>query len=325
MACKIRRRDVWHETDFVSFGLYCNDDRDDILDGEIAISPLGRDAVREAIEKILPSVGEHTPLWEVDNLWVADEHVRQGHATKLYEAAAQFICKDQGHLVSTSRTRGAFSTNFWEKQHRKGRALRLPGVGREARSTGASRVEQDAFVLRQSCMSDLSEFSLPKRWPLYAAGVAALLLLLAKGKQEPRSIREEYRKYGPVLDAAAARHGLSAALLRAVAYVESRWNPNAGSGRGAVGLLQLMPGTATSLGVTDRTDPVQNANGGAKFLASLYQKAGSWPVALAAYNWGPGNVFGSSTKTPHMYPSQWPASTQQYVREILDAEQGGVA
>jgi soluble lytic murein transglycosylase-like protein len=175
-------------------------------------------------------------------------------------------------------------------------------------------------------MADLSEFSPPKRWPLYAAGAAALLLLLASGSSaKPRSIREAYQKYGPVLDAAAARHGLSAALLRAVAYVESRWNPNAGSGRGAVGLLQLMPGTATSLGVTDRTDPVQNANGGAKFLASLYQKAGSWPVALAAYNWGPGNVFGSSTKMPSLYPSQWPASTQQYVREILDAEQGGVA
>jgi soluble lytic murein transglycosylase-like protein len=113
-------------------------------------------------------------------------------------------------------------------------------------------------------------------------------------------------------------------MMRAVAWIESRWNPTAGSGVGAVGLMQLMPGTAQNLGVTDRTDPTQNARGGAKFLASLYKKAGSWPVALAAYNWGPGNVFGASDKPPRMYSSQWPSNTQQYVREVLEAQARGV-
>jgi soluble lytic murein transglycosylase-like protein len=113
-------------------------------------------------------------------------------------------------------------------------------------------------------------------------------------------------------------------MMRAVAWVESRWNPTAGSGVGAVGLMQLMPKVAESLGVTDRTDPTQNARGGAKFLASLHKKAGNWPVALAAYNWGPGNVFGASDKPPRMYSSQWPANTQQYVREVLDAQARGV-
>jgi soluble lytic murein transglycosylase-like protein len=89
--------------------------------------------------------------------------------------------------------------------------------------------------------------------------------------------------------------------------------------------MQLMPATATALGVSDRTDPAQNAQGGAKFLASLYQKAGNWPVALAAYNWGPGHVFGSSTSAPHLYSTQWPAATQQYVREVLDAQDRGVS
>lgn len=85
-----------------------------------------------------------------------------------------------------------------------------------------------------------------------------------------------------------------------------------------------MPETAKSLGVFDRTDPKQNAEGGAEFLSNLKQKAGSWPVALAAYNWGPGNVFGTASKPPHLFSQQWPANTQQYVREILDAEERGV-
>jgi soluble lytic murein transglycosylase-like protein len=89
--------------------------------------------------------------------------------------------------------------------------------------------------------------------------------------------------------------------------------------------MQLMPGTAEALGVTDRTDPTQNANGGSKFLASLYKRAGNWPVALAAYNWGPGNVFGTASSPPHLYSTQWPANTQQYVREVLEAQQRGVA
>jgi len=166
-----------------------------------------------------------------------------------------------------------------------------------------------------------------KRWPLYAAGlgvVALIALSNKKSSEPPLKVPAERKKYGPLLDIAAQRFGIPAALLRGVAYVESRWNPTAGSNKGAVGILQLMPGTATSLGVTDRTDPVQNINGGAKFLAQLYKKAGAWDVALAAYNWGPGNVFGSDTKMPRLYLSQWPASTQQYVREILDAQQRGV-
>lgn len=163
-----------------------------------------------------------------------------------------------------------------------------------------------------------------KRWPWLAGGAVVLLFLLTRKGSPPPSgppleVSAARKRFGSILDEAADRRGVPRALLRAVAWVESRWNPTAGSSVGAVGLLQLMPGTATSLGVKDRTDPAQNADGGAKFLASLRQKAGSWPVALAAYNWGPGNVFGAGSKPPHLYSAQWPANTQQYVREVLDA------
>jgi len=160
------------------------------------------------------------------------------------------------------------------------------------------------------------------------AGAVVVFLLLTQKKprseEPPLTVPASRRYIGSLLDAAAAKYGVPADLLRATAYVESRWNPTAGSGKGAVGVLQLMPETAKNLGVTDRTDPKQNIEGGAKFLASLYKKAGSWSVALAAYNWGPGNVFGTSDKPPQMYSAQWPAATQQYVREIMDAQTRGV-
>lgn len=158
-----------------------------------------------------------------------------------------------------------------------------------------------------------------------AAALGALVLFTrSRSSGPPLSVAESRKRFGSVLDAAAARFSVPASIVRAVAYVESRWNPAAGSGKGAVGLMQLMPQTAQSLGVNDRTDPEQNANGGAKFLAQLYARAGSWPVALAAYNWGPGYVFGSSTRSPSLHESQWPAATQNYVRDVLEAQERGV-
>ena len=112
------------------------------------------------------------------------------------------------------------------------------------------------------------------------------------------------------IDDAAREHGIDVALLRAVAYVESRFNPMAKSDKGAMGLVQLMPDTARELGVTDPFDPVQNARGGAKYLKRLIGRyGGDVGTALAAYNWGMGNVANSAGK--------WPAQVQGYVSKVL--------
>jgi soluble lytic murein transglycosylase-like protein len=89
--------------------------------------------------------------------------------------------------------------------------------------------------------------------------------------------------------AAARKHNIPEDLFLRLVQRESGWNPNVTSSKGAQGLAQLMPGTADLLGV-DINDPVQNLNGGARYLRMMYDKFGNWRLALAAYNAGPGAV-----------------------------------
>ncbi len=110
----------------------------------------------------------------------------------------------------------------------------------------------------------------------------------------PRAIN--YETF-PLLDSfdvlilnAEARFGVDAALIKAVCLAESGMNPNAVSRSGAQGLMQLMPGTAAELGVTDPFDPEQSINGGARYLARMIDEFGDLRRSVAAYNAGPGNV-----------------------------------
>lgn len=93
----------------------------------------------------------------------------------------------------------------------------------------------------------------------------------------------------PHARAAAQRYGIPEDLFLRLVQQESGWNPGARSHKGAMGLAQLMPDTARNLGVNPR-DPVQNLNGGARYLRMMYNQFGSWRLALAAYNAGPGAV-----------------------------------
>ncbi|MFC3143795.1 lytic transglycosylase domain-containing protein [Psychromarinibacter halotolerans] len=116
---------------------------------------------------------------------------------------------------------------------------------------------------------------------------------------------------GPYLDmarAAARRHGIPEDLFLRLVQQESGWNPSIESHKGAYGLAQLMPATARTLGV-DHTDPVQNLDGGARYLKMQYDRFGSWRLALAAYNAGPEAVEKYDGVPPY-------AETTNYVKVI---------
>lgn len=107
---------------------------------------------------------------------------------------------------------------------------------------------------------------------------------------------------------AARRHGVPEDLFLRLIQQESGWNPTAKSHKGALGLAQLMPGTAERLRV-DPSDPHQNLDGGARYLSQQFRAFGSWRLALAAYNAGPEAVRRHKGVPPYK-------ETQNYVKII---------
>ena len=109
--------------------------------------------------------------------------------------------------------------------------------------------------------------------------------------------------------------GLPEALVHSVIAAESAYDADAVSSKGAVGLMQLMPGTAQDLEVTDRRDPSQNVRGGTTYLRQLLDRYRESPdslmLALAAYNAGPGNVDSYQGLPPFN-------ETRMFVRRVLD-------
>lgn len=117
--------------------------------------------------------------------------------------------------------------------------------------------------------------------------------------------------YAGLVDQLAEAHGLSPALIEAVVWQESRWRSEARSPVGAIGLAQLMPGTARDLGVNP-LDPASNLAGGARYLRQQLDRfGGDVELALAAYNAGPGRVARAGG-IPRI------RETQNYVRSIVD-------
>ena len=119
------------------------------------------------------------------------------------------------------------------------------------------------------------------------------------------------------IEQAAARHNVDPNLVRAVVKVESNFNPNAVSRKGAMGLMQLMPSTARQLNVKNPFDPEQNVDAGVRHLKQLLESyGGDIKLTLAAYNAGAGAVARSSGVPRY-------AETQNYVRRITNLYHGG--
>jgi hypothetical protein len=121
-------------------------------------------------------------------------------------------------------------------------------------------------------------------------------------------------QYDPLIEHYSSQTGIRPELIRAVIEIESGFNPRARSRAGAMGLMQLMPRTASELGVSDPYDPDENLRGGTAYLAQMLSRfAGDEELSLAAYNAGPGAVHGFGNRIPP-YPE-----TQSYVRDVRAA------
>ncbi|MCE5236823.1 MAG: lytic transglycosylase domain-containing protein [Eubacteriales bacterium] len=125
--------------------------------------------------------------------------------------------------------------------------------------------------------------------------------------------------YDAVIEAASSRYGLDADLIRAVIRVESGYNKSAVSSAGAQGLMQLMPGTANSLGVTDSFDATQNIFAGTQYLAQQLDRFGDIRLALAAYNTGPSRVasYGIADADNASEYAKISPSVRSYVDKVL--------
>lgn len=138
------------------------------------------------------------------------------------------------------------------------------------------------------------------------------------GSTDFSSYLTETKSLDDIFKQASETYGVSEDLLKAVAKAESNFNPDAVSQCGAQGIMQLMPSTATSLGVTDAFDAEQNIMGGAQYISGLLQKYdGDTSLALAAYNAGSGNV----AKYGGIPPFE---ETQNYVKKVLNYMNEGV-
>lgn len=130
--------------------------------------------------------------------------------------------------------------------------------------------------------------------------------------EEPSSALLSTLPYGPAIHRTAARYGIDPLLLASIVEIESGFDPEAVSSRGAAGLMQVMPSTAGTAGPADLCDPELNLDAGARYLRSLLNRfRGDLELALAAYNAGPGNVRRYGGVPPFR-------ETRRYVDKVLE-------
>lgn len=130
-----------------------------------------------------------------------------------------------------------------------------------------------------------------------------------------KSVSKRKKDYENLVAEAAKKHQVDPKLVHAVIQAESSYNPTAVSSAGAVGLMQLMPGTARRFGVNDRRDAYQNIDGGTRYLKHLIKLFDSnLNLAVAAYNAGENAVIRNNNSIPPY------TETRNYVKEVLSLQ-----
>jgi soluble lytic murein transglycosylase-like protein len=197
------------------------------------------------------------------------------------------------------------------------RVQQLQGLIESARQvsspnfTGASATEGSSAPSSYTNFASALQAATGEEAASSMSGVADTSPGIDYGAAQDTGTSGESSEYDGLIEQAAARNGVSPAVLHGLIEQESGFNPNAVSSAGASGLTQLMPGTASTLGVANTLDPAESIEGGARYLGELTSEfGGNTEEALAAYNAGPGAVEQYGGIPPY-------AETQNYVASVL--------
>ena len=183
-------------------------------------------------------------------------------------------------------------------------------AGDSASETAQTRQLSSVNSLMQAYLSNQPKTGEPTATvPVETSPLPAEDAALTAPVQKPSPTSRDSSWLDPLIAKASRKYGVEVGLIKAVIKAESNFNPQAVSHAGAQGLMQLMPATARSLGVSDSFDPEQNVMAGTRFLRDMLNRyGGDVESALAAYNWGPGNV--------DRHPDRLPRETRNYQARV---------
>jgi hypothetical protein len=164
----------------------------------------------------------------------------------------------------------------------------VKNTGNEMHSDVATPAKSQAKIYKFKVGGTTSFSDIPPNRGQYIVWKPSCFACNVNSTVDWNSIRLHLDKFGSFIDSSSRQYAIDPALVRAVIHAESNFNPKARSPKGAMGLMQLMPATARSLGVMDASIPANNINGGVRYLATLLKRfKGDISLAAAAYNAGP--------------------------------------
>ena len=185
-----------------------------------------------------------------------------------------------------------------EKTNRRARRLRLFLAAALLLCSGLARADIYRSLDPETPTKYTNTLPTEGRWELYLKETPVPIPEVPVDERRQSAVDGRSR-YASQIQAAATAHNVEAALIRAVIAVESGYNPSAVSRAGAVGLMQLMPGTAKRYNVADSRDPEQNIHGGAQYLRDLLRMFNNnLHLAIAAYNAGEQAVMKYGNRIP---------------------------
>ena len=238
------------------------------------------------------SLSLHAPLLRAEDDASASITTTEEHGRKIYVNESTPVAK---HAQTTEAPVSRKSLMYWSVKEKRWKPV--PGANAASMKAARSAADEVSHFVRDS----------------YRDANAKIVAANNQGKQASALQVDE------AIDMAAARHNVDPNLVRAVIKVESNFNSNAVSRKGAMGLMQLMPSTARQLKVKNPFDAEQNVDAGVRHLKQLLENyGGNVDLTLAAYNAGAGAVARSSGVPRY-------AETQNYVRRITNLYYGGAS